>query len=132
MSQAKVDVVRAIYAEWATGNLRAGGDLYDEDLLFIPRRAMPDARIYLAPEGVREFMRPWLEAMADVTLEAEEFIEAGDSVVVHVLQRGSGQESSLATEGRYYEIWTFRGDKVIRREHFDDRAAALKAVGLSD
>jgi len=132
MSQGNVEIVRAAYEEWAKGNLRVGGELYDADLLFIPRRHIPEARRYLGPEGLREFMLDWLESMGDVTLVGEEFVDAGSSVVVSVVHRGVGKDSGAAAEMRYAEVWTFRGAKVIRREQFESRDEALEAVGLSE
>jgi hypothetical protein len=29
------------------------------------------------------------------------------------------------------QLWTFRGDKVIRLQNFRDRGAALEAAGIS-
>ena len=49
-----------------------------------------------------------------------------------VLQRGVGDGSGLATEFRYFQVWSFRGRKVIRLENFRERAEALEAVGLGE
>jgi len=132
MSQENVEIVRQVYEEWGQGKLRAGRDLYDPKMLFIPGAGWPEAGDYRGPEGVREFMLGWLNAWTSLTVSAEEFTEAGDSVVVDVLQRGVGTESGAPTEGRYFQVWTFRGPKVVRLETFLDRAEALKAVGLSE
>jgi hypothetical protein len=53
-------------------------------------------------------------------------------VLVGVLQRGVGDESGAATEFRYFQVWSFRGRKVIRLENFRERAEALEAVGLRE
>ena len=62
----------------------------------------------------------------------EEFIDAGDSVVVRVNQQATGPESRAPVGMRYYQIWTFRGKSVIRIESVRERPDALEAVGLSD
>ena len=51
-------------------------------------------------------------------------------VVVGVVQRGAGSGSGAETVLRYFHVWTFRGDKVVRWEDFRERAEALAAVGL--
>jgi ketosteroid isomerase-like protein len=134
MSQENVEVVRAIYEEWAKGNLRAGRDLYDRRVVFIPIAEMFDARdFYVGLEGVAEFMRPFLQAWTNFTLTAEELIEAGDSVVVAARQRGLGRESGVLAEFEHqFQVWTFRGAAVIRFEVFRDRGEALEAVGLRE
>jgi ketosteroid isomerase-like protein len=65
-------------------------------------------------------------------VEAEDIAEAGDSVVTTVRQRGVGKESGAATELRYFQVWSFRGPKVIRIENFRERAEALVAAGLRE
>ena len=135
MSQENVEVVRGIYDEWAKGNLRAGRDLYDRRVLFIPIAEMFDARdFYVGPEGVAEFMRPFLQAWTNFTVTAEELIEAGDSVVVAVRHRALGRESGVLADEpeQEFQVWTFRGTAVIRFEVFRDRADALEAVGLRE
>jgi ketosteroid isomerase-like protein len=135
MSQENVEVVRAIYEEWAKGNLRAGRDLYDRRVLFIPIAEMFDARdFYVGPEGVAEFMRPFLQAWTNFTVTAEELIEAGDSVVVAARHRGLGRESGVLADEpeQEFQVWTFRGAAVIRFEVFRDRAEALQAAGLRE
>ena len=57
MSQENVDALRAVYDEWEKGDFRAGGDLLDPDVLFMPRTELTDAGRYLGPEGMAEFMR---------------------------------------------------------------------------
>lgn len=59
-------------------------------------------------------------------------IPAGDSVVVGVFQRGTGAESGAVTELRYFHVWTFRGDRVVRWENCHPREEALAAVGLAE
>ena len=46
------------------------------------------ADTYYGPDGVREFFRTWIGAFADWGYEADEIIDAGNSVVVQVHQLG--------------------------------------------
>jgi ketosteroid isomerase-like protein len=129
----RVGTVRAVYDEWGQGNLRAGLELYDRRLVFMPLD-IPDGGpdFYVGPEGVTEFMRGWLKSWRDFTIAAEEYIEAGDSVVVMTRQHGAGRASGAPAELVYFQVWTFRGHSVIRLEQFRKRAEALAAVGLSE
>jgi ketosteroid isomerase-like protein len=43
-----------------------------------------------------------------------------------------GSESGAPTDLRYYQVWSFRGGKVIRLENFRERAEALEAAGLRE
>ena len=134
MSQENVEIVRRLHAKWGEGDLRAGAELYDSRVQFIPLARIPDTAegLYVGPEGIREFMHGWLKAWTNLTVSAEEIVEAGDSLVVLVCQRGVGKESGVPSELRFYEVWTFRGRSVIRREQFADRADALEAAGLEE
>ena len=132
MSQENVDALRAVYDEWEKGDFRAGGDLLDPDVLFMPRTDLPDSGRYLGPEGIAEFMRGWLKAWTDFTVAAQEFIEAENSVVVAVRIEGIGPESRTPTGLHFFDVWTFRGRAVVRRQQYRDRADALEAVGLRE
>jgi ketosteroid isomerase-like protein len=57
---------------------------------------------------------------------------SGDSVVARLCQRGVGEESGAATELRYFHVWSFRGERVIRLECLRERGKAPAAAGLSE
>ncbi len=52
--------------------------------------------------------------------------------MVAVRQRGVGGASGAATEFRYFHVWSFRGDGVVRLETFREREEARRAAGHSD
>jgi ketosteroid isomerase-like protein len=132
MSRENVDALRAMYEEWERGNFGAGVDLLDPDVLFMPRADLPDSGRYLGREGVAEFHRGWLNAWTDLTVAAQEFIEAENSVVVAVHMEAIGPGSGTPTALDYFDVWTFRGRAVIRRQQYRDRAEALEVVGLRE
>jgi ketosteroid isomerase-like protein len=133
MSQDNMTAVRAVYDEWAKGNFRAGGDLWDSRVVFVPIADLPDAGDYFGLEGITTFMRAFLQPWTNFTITADELIEAGDSVVVVARQRGIGRDSGLLAElEQQFQVWTFRGRTVIRFEAFRERAEALEAVGLRE
>ncbi len=131
MSEGNVEAVRRVFEEWEKGNLSAGTGLYDPDIVLVPLERVGSRR-YIGLDGVSEFTRDWLSAVTDLTLTADELIEAGDSVVVAVRQRGIGKGSGAPGEIRYFQVWSFRGGLVIRFQAFHHREDALEAVGLSE
>ena len=130
MPDEHVDALRDVYARWGQGDFSASLDVADPLILFVLGPEFPDAGSYLGIEGLREYTRGFLEPWSRMTIEAEELTAAGDSVVVAVLQRGVGVESGIATDFRYFQVWSFRGARAIRLENFRERAEALEAVGL--
>ena len=126
MSQERVEAIRAVYERWNEGDFRAGADLLDPLVLFVLRPGFPDAGTYLGRESLAEYMRGFLEPWAHLTIEAEEIADAGDSVVAAVCQRGVGGGSGAATEFRYFQVWSFRGGRVIRLENLRERREVLE------
>ena len=74
----------------------------------------------------------WLQTFDRLRVQAERFIEVGDSVVVLVRHIGSAKASGLPFEGKFADVVTLREGRVIRFEQYRDRAEALKAAGLSE
>ena len=132
MSLSAVAVLRQIYESWGRGDLRAGVELFDPHVLLVIQPDFPDAGTYCGPDEVRGYMRQLLSAFDDFTISGEEFIDAGDSVVVRVRQRATGTGSGAPTRHDYFQVWSFRGKSVIRIESIRDRADALGAVGLGE
>jgi uncharacterized protein len=132
MSQENVEVVRKVYERWSQGDFSAAVDVLDPLVSFILPPEFPDAGTYLGPEGLARYTRGFLEPWTRLTIEAEEIADAGDRVVVAVLQRGVGGGSGAATEFRYFQVWSFRGRKVIRLENFRERAEVREALGLRE
>ncbi len=130
MSKGNVGAIRGVYERWSEGDFRATLDLFDPLVVLVLRPEFPDAGTYLGLEGIAEYMRGFLEPWARITIEAEEIADAGDYVVAGVRQRGVGDASGVATELRYFHVWCFRGDKIVRLETFRERAEALEAAGL--
>lgn len=132
MSQHNVEAVRSVYDRWRHGDFAASVDVFDPLVLLVMRPEFPDAGTYLGVERVRDYTRGFLEPWTSIAIEAEEIIDAGDSVALAVRQSGVGSESGAATEFRYYHVWSFRGGRAIRLETFRERAEALAAVGMRE
>ena len=132
MSQENVEIVRAVFQRWSRGDFQAGVDLFDPHVMLVLRPGFPDAGAYVGAEGVAAYMRGFLEPWTHLTMEAEELLDAGDTVVVTVRQRGAGDVSGVSTELHYFQLWTFRGGKLIRLESIRERGEALEAAGLRD
>jgi ketosteroid isomerase-like protein len=132
MSQQNVEIVRAVYERWSEGDFRTGVHLLDPHVVLVLGPEFPDAGAYSGIDAVAAYTRGLLEPWTHLTIEAEEVVAAGDSVLAGVRQRGVGSTSGVPTELRYFMLWTFRGRRVIRFESFRERAEALEAAGLSE
>jgi hypothetical protein len=80
-----------------------------------------------------EFWEQWRTAMADVSWEPLQLIEAPDDRVLTVIrQSGRGRESGVPTEVELGQLWTIRDRNVRELELFLHRADAFAAAGLSE
>jgi len=132
MSDQNVEAVRDVYARWSRGEFPASVDLFDPQVTFVVRPEFPDAGTYRGLDRVAEYTRGFLEPWSRITIEAEHIADAGDSVLVAVRQRGVGSASGVVTELRYFQVWSFRGGKVVRLENFRERQEAVLAAAPSE
>ncbi len=132
MSAANVEIVRRIYRAWGKGRPEEARDLLDPDIEWVNP---PDA----VEPGTRRGLEDFTAALAMVTdtfdqpdLEIEEFLEAGEQVVIVIgVLRGHGQSSGIAVERRQGYVWTIRGGRAVRMAWFNDADEALEAAGVS-
>ena len=134
MSEQNVALVRSVYAGWAQGDLNAGVELFDREIVF--QSYMPDAServVAHGVDGVAAFMREFLEQLSDYRLFADEIRAIGeDAVFVEGRQAGIGRQSGVAVEGPTCSVWKFRDGSVIGLLFDTDGRAALEAAGLSE
>jgi ketosteroid isomerase-like protein len=131
MSQENVELVRRGIASadtfWA---------LLDEDVVFDTRN-YPGLDIYGTPvvvgrKAVIDYTRPYWGTWDDYHLDAEELFDAGSSVVGVVRERGRGKGGGVPFDRRWAQVWTFSRGRIIRWEHYSDKADALEAAGLRE
>jgi ketosteroid isomerase-like protein len=106
--------------------------ILDENVEWDYVGAFPEAVTYHGPEEVREFLRQWSGAFDDFGFGAEEAIDAGDSVVVRLHQWGRGRETGAQVESRTWQMFTFRGGKIVHCRGYATKPEALAAAGRSE
>jgi ketosteroid isomerase-like protein len=85
------------------------------------------------PDAVRAMWGRWESDWAEGgKTVAEEFIDAGDQVVVTVHESGRGRGSGIEVDARVFNVFTLRDSKIVHKEEFTERSEALKAAGLSE
>jgi ketosteroid isomerase-like protein len=120
--------VRAVYAEWASGNLRAGTEFFARDISFEP---MPDdGRPVKGVEATADYMREFLSQWVDFRIEAEQIDELGDGIIVTERQTATGRSSGMDIDQTFYAAWVFEDGVVVRLRWEMDRESLLEAVGL--
>jgi ketosteroid isomerase-like protein len=132
MSQENVETLRRIYASWEAGDFTVGLSNFERNVTLVIDRATLDGGVFVGADGVRRYMTSFLQAWESLTISAESFKDVGDTVLVEVKQTGIGQDSRVPVDHNYFQLWTFRGGKVIRLETIMREAEALEAAGLRE
>ena len=130
MSQRNVEIVRRGYEHWgATGEIiRAHPDFVWD----VTRLGWPGQQIYSGVEGANQFNAEWADAWDDWEVEAEDYIDAGERVVVIVNQRGRSKSTGIPVDMRFAQVWSFRDGQAIRMQMYSSVDEALEAAGLSE
>jgi ketosteroid isomerase-like protein len=79
-------------------------------------------------EGWRDWLTPW----ASYRIDAEDFIDAGDEVVVFARIKARTARDGVLVEHSPAAVWTIREGKVAGIRFLLERSEALEAAGLSE
>jgi ketosteroid isomerase-like protein len=133
MSEENIDRIRADYEEFSrTGEVNVEFLAPDFEL-HQASSILDTAGVFYGPDAFRDVLSELREAFEELSFEAEDFIEApGGEIVVFIRARGRGRGSGAEVDNRIAQVWTIRDDKAIRLVAYEERADALKAVGLSE
>ena len=127
MSDADIEIVRTAYERLRTGGVEAVLEFFDPDFA---GEAPPDLAVepqtYHGHEGVRQWFSSFYEAVDDVRVEPDEFIDGGDGRVIvpgRIVVRG--HDSGIEVAQSVVQVWTMRNGLAVRMEAFPDLNAAL-------
>jgi ketosteroid isomerase-like protein len=136
MSRENVEIVRRGYGLFAAGNLEGIAALFSADAELAGAGGLgvmgTAAGTVYGPEGFVTATEDAQEAFEEYHVEPEEFIDAGEAVVVPVRISGRGRASGAQLETHLAHLWVFRDGKIVRGEVYRTSAEALEAVGLSE
>jgi ketosteroid isomerase-like protein len=132
MSQENVEIVQAAFAAYLRDDEVAVGEVFDPDVRIATRPDQPDVQELHGLAGLRRASSEWTDAWAQHTIEAVEFLDAGDSVLVRAREEGRGRTSSVSMQTESTFVFTLSNAKVARIQIFGSHAEALKAVGLEE
>ena len=128
MSQENVEVVqRGLEHLMATGEPLWEG--FDEDVRVHDHDTM-DQGEYRGYAGLERWVKDWAAAWSEFSMEPEEFLDVGDEVVMFVCMKATGVSTGLTLERQDAMVLAVRDGKVVRLDYYNNRADALKAVGL--
>jgi ketosteroid isomerase-like protein len=129
MSQANVELVRAVYDAWARDEFPGPSDLLDDEIEYVnpPGAIEPGTR-----HGIDAFARAVekvFEGWEYWRMEPRRFESKGDQVAVEVSYRARGRGSGVEMEGVESALWTVRDGRVVRYAWFHEAHDAHAALG---
>ena len=129
---ARVDTVLAGYETFNRGDLDGALDGLHPEIewhtYIVPG---PGGGTYHGHDGVRHLWSDARNIFGNFRNEPERIIDVPpDRVVAVVRVCGTGKESGIPVEAHIAHVHTFRDEKVIRVDSFEDPDEALRAAGL--
>jgi uncharacterized protein len=134
MSQENVEIVRTLYEAFVRGQWDLAALMLDPDVeLHGTVGGLEEGTVARGLEQIRDALQGWdLEAWDERRFELEEFVDAGDRVVVLQREFRRGRGSGLELETNTAVVFDVRNGRVVRLQGYMDQAEALKAAGLRE
>jgi ketosteroid isomerase-like protein len=133
MSRETVDVVRRMCEAFIAGDVGDALDILHVDVIWHGTiGGLEEGR---TAHGHDEVIEGFVESLRDWerhSLEVEDYLDAGDRVVVLWHEAGRGKASGVEVETRTAVVYTVRDGEVVEVQGYMDRRQALDAVGLSE
>jgi ketosteroid isomerase-like protein len=128
MSQENVEAARRCLEAYCRGDYEEASSYLAPDVVWEVGQELPAK----GPAAVRDVWRRWDAEWEELETVAEEYIDAGDKLVVIVRYRGRGRLSGVEVNDLQFEVHTLRDGRCIRKIEFPTRSQALAAVGLAE
>jgi ketosteroid isomerase-like protein len=129
LAESNLERLRELYDEWARGDFTRT-DIFDPEVVNTSVGVFPEGtRRLRGKEEVLGAMNEWVRTWErPLTIEAEEFVESGDRILVVIRWRGRGKGSGAAMEAGGGHLWTFREGRAIGYDVYRDPEEARVAL----
>jgi len=123
-----VERLRSAYEAFNEGGVDAILERLAPDFQVRDRQTSPDRETRYGREGIKQLFDSYMEAFDALRLEPEEFLDAGDQVVVALRQKIRGKGSGAEVVGQIAHVWTVQDGAVQRLRIFKDKETALETL----
>jgi ketosteroid isomerase-like protein len=131
MSAQDVELLRGLYEDWAKGDY-SRADVFAPDIELSIDDDFPDVMIEPGLAGLQSAMRMWFSAWEKpFTIEAHEFVDLGEQVVVTVTWSAVNKVSGTRVERPGAHLWRIRDGKLAALKLCRDRAEAVVAASVT-
>jgi ketosteroid isomerase-like protein len=122
------ETVRSMLAAWSAGRFDEARTYFDPDIVW-EQQVVPEGWITHGIEEMEQALRAWLGTWTEYSATFDEYIEAGDQVVVVGSERGTAKGSGIEVEQPSVTVYTVRDGKIVHAKSYKTREAALAATG---
>jgi ketosteroid isomerase-like protein len=131
MPQENLELVSRIHDGWSRGDFSIGRDLMAPDFEWHQQAEAVEPGSHRGP-AIGGAISKIFEVYENFRVEPEEYIDAGDKVVVAARVQAVGKGSGLELDQRFAFVWTVRRGRLADLAVFGDRREALDAAGVQD
>jgi ketosteroid isomerase-like protein len=121
-----LDSARAAYDAFGKGDLATVQDGFAEDAVWVTSDELPLGGTVEGRDTIMGNFAQIPNYWSSFSVEPEEFIDAGDYVIVRGTQRAANDKGSF--EARFVHVMKYEDGKVVRGEFFTDSAKAAKLL----
>lgn len=121
-----VDTARSAYEAFGRGDLPALQESFAEDGVWVTSDELPLGGEVRGRDQILANFAQIPNYWTSFSVEPEEFIDAGDYVVVRGTQRAANDKGSF--ESPFVHLMKFEDGKVVRGEFHSDSAKAVKLL----
>jgi len=129
LTQGNVAIVRRAYEAVDARDVDELTKIMTPDIVL---RASPaiDGKVHHGPEGIGEIFQAISERWQEFHVQALEFYEAGNRVLVlgTMLAKGGNDDGIASTAG---QVWTLEDGMVVSVDGYLDSETAIRAAGLT-
>jgi ketosteroid isomerase-like protein len=134
MSARNVDLVRSIYAAFAAGDVPGVVARMAPDMVWNEAENFPyaDGNPYEGPQAILGGVFARLGSEWDGFAAApEEYLDAGDTVVVLGRYRGSCKATGRPLDAQMVHVWRLQGGRATRFQQYTDTLQAARVTGAA-
>ena len=129
MSSENVDSVRRGFELLSEQGVEAMLEFVDPEFeVTTPPEFTVEPSTYRGHDGLRRYFDSFYEVMEEVRFEPEEFIAAGEQVVVPMRLVARGRGTGIEADQRLVQVCTLRDGKILRIDIYATREEALAAT----
>jgi ketosteroid isomerase-like protein len=122
-----VDAARSAYEAFGRGDLASLGESFADNAVWITSDELPLGGKTEGRDAILANFAQIPNYWTSFSVEPEEFIDAGDYVVVRGTQRAANDKGSF--EAPFVHLLKYENGKTVRGEFFTDSAKAAKLLG---